>query len=728
MRRLTLLWVPAVIVALAQLTGCGVSCQISPSISGQPSSQTIVTGQPALLTVAASGSGPLSYQWFKNGSAIQGATQASYLTPTTSAADNNSSFTVTVQNQFGTLTSDPAYITVSSSAISAVAFVDPNGNDSNSGTINQPYQTIQHCATAVAQGWTCAVRAGTYRETVTPKSGITIEAYNFEPVVVDGSDPVTGWMPYSGSIYRAPVTLGTDDMNQVFVGNQMMTEARWPNGDDLFHVNWATAQSGTDSGTVFDDRLPSLDWTGAKIHLWSGEDPFGHETGVVTGSGYGRITVNVETGTCPVICPESGGYYYLFGTLAALDAEREWYYDSGAGFLYFMAPGKVNPNKLNVRAKKRQFAFDLRGKSGVTIRNIGIFSASIMTDSNSTNNTLDRIDAQYVSHFTSLASGPSLAYLNWGGDWGILVVHAADTGIVIDGTGNVIQNSTISYSAGSGIALEGSNNTVKNNLIENIDYIGDYASGIVLDGNGNNISQNTIHTIGRQAIVVDAVLNEDIGYNNLYNAMMLSRDGAEIYTCCAQLASGTRIHHNWLHDTTIAVSGTGDTYPLSGVTFDNGSNGFNVDQNVLWNNERDNINVFGVLYSGPTTTYIHNNTIPDDSRHGFIRIEDVPDCTLTRIVDNQVAIDVYSAGNGTACNLSNNNSSAPGANEMSASTQVGCNFDGCSSNPPPGFGLGNLVTLCPVTAVQQANNAMVETGLSTSTMRSSGQPALNCSR
>jgi hypothetical protein len=216
----------------------------------------------------------------------------------------------------------------------------------------------------------------------------------------------------------------------------MMTEARWPNGDDLFHVKWAIARAGTNVGNIVDSSMPQVDWTGAKVHLWSGVDPFGQETGTITSSGEGQISIDIETGTCPAICPTPGGYYYLFGTLAALDTEREWYYDSNSETLYFMAPGKVNPNNIDVRGKQRQYAFDLRGKSGVTIKNIGIFASSIVTDSGSTNNTLDRINAQYVSQFTSLApasNDPS------GGLYSILAVHESDSGIIINGTGNILK-------------------------------------------------------------------------------------------------------------------------------------------------------------------------------------------------------------------------------------------------------------------------------------------------
>jgi Right handed beta helix region len=692
MRRLSLLPFLIVLAVLSQVSGCGLTCNVPPSISGQPSGQSVALGQPALFTVAAAGSSPLTYQWLRSGQPIPGANQGSYVTPPTTSEDSGTAFTVIVTNRFGKITSSAATLTVSASTGSNIRFVAPNGNDSNDGSISAPYRTIQHCATTVAAGWTCAIRAGTYRETITPNSGVTISAYNLEPVVVDGSDPVTGWSLYQGSIYKVQITLGAGDTNQIFVGNNMMTEARWPNGDDLFHVNWATAQAGTDAYQIVDSNLPPLNWAGAKIHLWSGTDPFGHETGVVTASGTGQLSINVgQTGTCPYLCPANGGFYYLFGTLAALDAEREWFYDSNSATLYFMAPSRVDPNTLGVTAKQRQFAFDLRGKSGVTIQNISIFASTIVTDTTSSSNTLDRINARYVSQFTSLPPASNDAS---GAAFSILMVHEGDSGIIINGTGNTLQNSTISYSAGAGVAVEGSNNTIKNNLIENIDYVGDYGSGVDLDGNGNVIQNNTIQSTGRMGIYITAVLNQNIGYNNIFDSMMLSRDGGEIYTCCDEVASGTEIHHNWIHDTTIVVAGAGDQFPMAGVDIDNGSGGFNVDQNVLWNNQRDNIVINGESNSGPNTNYIHNNSVPDSSADGHVTIFNVSDCTSTRIVDNRVVVSVDASVNDSGCVLSNNSSSAAGANEMTPTSQVGCNFVGCSSEPPPAILDGGSVTPC----------------------------------
>jgi hypothetical protein len=84
-----------------------------PSITTQPLDQTVTAGQAATFSVAASGTPPLSYQWKKNGTDISDATSASYTTPATTMADNGATFTVTVSNSLGSVTSSAVTLTVS---------------------------------------------------------------------------------------------------------------------------------------------------------------------------------------------------------------------------------------------------------------------------------------------------------------------------------------------------------------------------------------------------------------------------------------------------------------------------------------------------------------------------------------------------------------------------------------------------------------------------------------
>lgn len=96
----------------------------APSITNQPVSQTVSTGLIATFSVTAAGSSPLNYQWRKNGTAISGATSASYTTPTATISDSGSLFTVVVSNSAGSVTSNRATLMVNTTPVAIT--VTPN--------------------------------------------------------------------------------------------------------------------------------------------------------------------------------------------------------------------------------------------------------------------------------------------------------------------------------------------------------------------------------------------------------------------------------------------------------------------------------------------------------------------------------------------------------------------------------------------------------------------------
>jgi hypothetical protein len=92
------------------LNGAGVLTD--PSVTTQPGNQTVIAGQTATFSVAASGAAPLSYQWRRNGMDISGATASAFTTPVAQSADSGAQFTVAVSNSTGTVTSSAAALTV----------------------------------------------------------------------------------------------------------------------------------------------------------------------------------------------------------------------------------------------------------------------------------------------------------------------------------------------------------------------------------------------------------------------------------------------------------------------------------------------------------------------------------------------------------------------------------------------------------------------------------------
>ncbi len=89
----------------------------APSITNQPDNQSVLEGQTATFSVQASGTTPRSYQWYKNGSLINGATSSSYTTPAAQLGDSGSQFHVVVSNAIGNRTSNPATLTVTSNIV-----------------------------------------------------------------------------------------------------------------------------------------------------------------------------------------------------------------------------------------------------------------------------------------------------------------------------------------------------------------------------------------------------------------------------------------------------------------------------------------------------------------------------------------------------------------------------------------------------------------------------------
>jgi hypothetical protein len=108
---------------------------VAPSISAQPTSQTITAGQTASFNVTATGTAPLSYQWRKNSVAISGATSSSYTTPSTTSSDNGAQFAVMVSNTAGNVTSNAATLTVNVAQPPSVNISSPGNGATVSGTI-----------------------------------------------------------------------------------------------------------------------------------------------------------------------------------------------------------------------------------------------------------------------------------------------------------------------------------------------------------------------------------------------------------------------------------------------------------------------------------------------------------------------------------------------------------------------------------------------------------------
>ena len=118
----------SVLAAIATVAGCGGGSSSSsssgsgssstvsaPTITVQPVSQSVSAGTAVTLSVTATGDGTLSYQWYKDSSAISGATLSSHAISSAATSDAGTYYVV-VTNSGGSTTSSSATLTVGTTA------------------------------------------------------------------------------------------------------------------------------------------------------------------------------------------------------------------------------------------------------------------------------------------------------------------------------------------------------------------------------------------------------------------------------------------------------------------------------------------------------------------------------------------------------------------------------------------------------------------------------------
>jgi hypothetical protein len=127
---------PTTTVTLSVAGASAAAGSIAPLIVAAPQSQTVTVGSTATFSVAAAGSGTLTYQWVFNGVPISGATGASLSLALVNSTEAGS-YTVAVSNSTGTTVSAPANLTILS------LFVPP-------AITGQPYMSTVSAGSAVS--------------------------------------------------------------------------------------------------------------------------------------------------------------------------------------------------------------------------------------------------------------------------------------------------------------------------------------------------------------------------------------------------------------------------------------------------------------------------------------------------------------------------------------------------------------------------------------------------
>ena len=134
----------------------------APTITTQPQNQSASEGQNATFNVAATGTPPLSYQWYFNTNTTLTDATNSTLTLFTVQSNDVGGYSVIVTNSYGAQTSVVATLTVYPAPTNGTFYVATNGSDANPGTLAEPFATIPKAVTLAGPGSIIYVRGGTH--------------------------------------------------------------------------------------------------------------------------------------------------------------------------------------------------------------------------------------------------------------------------------------------------------------------------------------------------------------------------------------------------------------------------------------------------------------------------------------------------------------------------------------------------------------------------------------
>jgi len=516
------------------------------------------------------------------------------------------------------------------------------GNDSNPGTLASPYATIQRAANVATAGDTVQIRAGTYREAVTPTnsgtsgSPITYRNYNTETVTISGADPISGvtWAQEgTTSVYKAtlpasgPGAMTLNNQNQIFVDGRPLILARWPNVSsdlslvrpNLSHitglVNLGTAVPNQWTLEVTDPNLPNIAWTGALMGIQCiVMGPWG--TGKVTAfdNATKKLTIQVRPPHTlatelpffedPVGSGKNGSRFWLSGVSGALDAPGEWFYNPSTRELRVWLPTSDSPanRTIEVRAN-RPWAFNLTQKNYITLQGLKFLATSVTTETfplgtemnvigatrfdpnspRSRNVILDGLSFASVFHADSVDTD--------GGTFDPADPYTAlteKTGVVVAGLNHTMQNCVVEGSSANGVVVLGEGHLISNNVIHNVALLAHEHAGIYMGDTWHyckkvQIKNNSIYDTTNYFIRFYAARGCVIHHNDCWAGKTIVTDGGGIYSFGGDgqgdTSSRTEVAYNRIHD------GYVDHLGAMGIYLDAYSKNYIIHRNVVWNQD-----------------------------------------------------------------------------------------------------------------------------------------------
>ena len=561
------------------------------------------------------------------------------------SATTDDSFIYTIQDDQGDVSNEAIVsITIIDSPTPSdnpTFYISTTGNDSNPGTVNEPFKTLEQARSAVAaykqssglpdQGIAVILREGVYQlgqsfnlgsadsgaqgkpivyqseanETATITGSQPLDPTKFS--VVDSSSAIWNRLDDAAKSNVLQIDLGGEGISNfgvmeprnvssnkkgtlhLYFDNKPMTLARWPdkptedspknhNISENGFTNINQALSNT-AFTYTNDRADR--WTQAN-DIWL------HGFFKFHWADYHVPVTNLDTNskTMTVIQPGSLGIgdgqpFYAYNLLEEITEPGEWYLDRTSGILYFWPPADINSKNISVSMMDTTL-IELNNASWITFKDIVIEGGR--------------------DGLIKMTGGSHNEIQN------SILRNSGSVAAIIDATESGIEDSEIAYTGDGGIIVKGGNrvtlqradNFIRNNKIHHFgQWVYGYKGGIKIEGIGQTISNNTLYQSPHVAIQWEG--NEHlIEKNEMHDVVRFASDMGAMYSGRNWGWRGNVVKNNFIHD--IYSWAKQADYEAHGVYLDDALSGTTVFGNIFYQ-----IHGFGILNGGGRDNILENN-------------------------------------------------------------------------------------------------------------------------
>ena len=449
-------------------------------------------------------------------------------------------------------------------------YVSKSGNNSNAGNFGAPFLTISHAVSVINPGDQIYIREGVYHENIvfnnidaTNGSETLISNYNNEQVIIDGTIKVSNtWADDTiGGVQVKKIESFTNSITQLFVGNDQMVMARWPNAQfsDLSiydHDNWAHGEeSGSTDGSFLIDETyddpGSLSLSNSIGILNVGSfRTFNRQIASHTQqAGDDIITYTTPIGKNGIGAGLSNNgelkdkhhHFFFEGKKEFIDADNEWFLDTSNNILYLKPASGVDLTRVPIRGKIRDYSLTITGSEYLKVHGLTFFATTIYA-SGTKNLEISECNFYFPSHSRRML-----------GD-----LNGANATTFGTGSGNTarVDSSTVSgclfiNTEGEALVIRGNNNTVRNSYFRNIDWSATELNGLMVtvfvDGENNTFTENEIYFTGASATVWPG--EKSIFSYNIVSSTGHAQSDGSVFQGTKNYVFGSVVHHNFVYDT-----------------------------------------------------------------------------------------------------------------------------------------------------------------------------------